>query len=112
MQSAVRRGTRDAFFKSDTPGSAPSKADTNLRERDAEKEADRSSGVVLKPTPRDGESYIGFASLPNQVYRKSVKRGFEFTLMVVGEFIDKLSMPRPKPGFCLHNACMCALHSL
>uniref|UniRef100_A0A671RFW8 Septin n=1 Tax=Sinocyclocheilus anshuiensis TaxID=1608454 RepID=A0A671RFW8_9TELE len=25
------------------------------------------------------------ASLPNQVYRKSVKRGFEFTLMVVGE---------------------------
>ncbi|XP_071401656.1 septin-7-like, partial [Centroberyx affinis] len=25
------------------------------------------------------------ANLPNQVYRKSVKRGFEFTLMVVGE---------------------------
>uniref|UniRef100_A0A4W5NKP9 Septin n=1 Tax=Hucho hucho TaxID=62062 RepID=A0A4W5NKP9_9TELE len=31
------------------------------------------------------EGYVGFASLPNQVYRKSVKRGFEFTLMVVGE---------------------------
>lgn len=29
--------------------------------------------------------YIGFASLPEQVHRKSVKRGFEFTLMVVGE---------------------------
>lgn len=29
--------------------------------------------------------YIGFANLPNQVHRKSVKRGFEFTLMVVGE---------------------------
>ncbi|XP_075911230.1 septin-7-like [Petromyzon marinus] len=31
------------------------------------------------------ENYVGFANLPNQVYRKSVKRGFEFTLMVVGE---------------------------
>lgn len=33
-------------------------------------------------TDRD---YIGFATLPEQVHRKSVKRGFEFTLMVVGE---------------------------
>lgn len=31
-------------------------------------------------------SYVGFANLPNQVHRKSVKKGFEFTLMVVGEF--------------------------
>ena len=31
-------------------------------------------------------SYIGFANLPNQVHRKSVKRGFEFTLMVVGRY--------------------------
>jgi len=28
--------------------------------------------------------YVGFANLPNQVHRKSVKKGFEFTLMVVG----------------------------
>jgi len=28
--------------------------------------------------------YVGFANLPNQVYRKAVKKGFEFTLMVVG----------------------------
>lgn len=34
---------------------------------------------------KDLEAYVGFANLPNQVYRKSVKRGFEFTLMVVGE---------------------------
>lgn len=36
-----------------------------------------------KPEPESG--YVGFANLPNQVHRKSVKRGFEFTLMVVGE---------------------------
>ncbi|XP_006885174.1 PREDICTED: septin-2-like [Elephantulus edwardii] len=28
---------------------------------------------------------VGFANLPNRVHRKSVKKGFEFTLMVVGE---------------------------
>lgn len=33
----------------------------------------------------DAGIYVGFANLPNQVHRKSVKRGFEFTLMVVGE---------------------------
>ncbi|EDV22039.1 uncharacterized protein TRIADDRAFT_50746 [Trichoplax adhaerens] len=29
--------------------------------------------------------YIGFANLPNQVHRKAVKKGFEFTVVVVGE---------------------------
>ncbi|XP_059094852.1 septin-1-like isoform X2 [Tigriopus californicus] len=33
----------------------------------------------------DTPGYVGFANLPNQVHRKSVKKGFEFTLMVVGE---------------------------
>merc|ERR1719270_1364968 len=31
------------------------------------------------------DGYVGFANLPNQVHRKSVKKGFEFTLMVAGE---------------------------
>lgn len=31
------------------------------------------------------QSFIGFATLADQVHRKSVKRGFDFTLMVVGE---------------------------
>ncbi|CAG2181397.1 unnamed protein product, partial [Oppiella nova] len=29
--------------------------------------------------------YLGFGNLPNQVHRKAHKKGFEFTLMVVGE---------------------------
>ncbi|KIY65147.1 Septin [Cylindrobasidium torrendii FP15055 ss-10] len=29
--------------------------------------------------------YVGFANLPNQVHRKSVRKGFQFTTMVVGE---------------------------
>ncbi|XP_014069874.1 septin-4-like isoform X5 [Oncorhynchus tshawytscha] len=31
------------------------------------------------------KDYVGFATLPNQVHRKSVKKGFDFTLMVAGE---------------------------
>ncbi|XP_069136203.1 septin-5-like isoform X1 [Argopecten irradians] len=33
----------------------------------------------------DDDEFIGFATLPDQVHRKAVKRGFEFGLMVVGE---------------------------
>jgi septin 7 len=29
--------------------------------------------------------YVGFANLPNQVHRRSVRKGFQFTAMVVGE---------------------------
>ncbi|KAH3722398.1 hypothetical protein DPMN_065356 [Dreissena polymorpha] len=48
---------------------------------DKEKERDRKYG----DTTKELEGYVGFANLPNQVYRKSVKRGFDFTLMVVGK---------------------------
>ena len=39
----------------------------------------------LKFSAMDTSGYVGFANLPNQVHRKSVKKGFEFTLMIVGE---------------------------
>lgn len=46
-------------------------------------------GMVAFPVPRplclqDDKEYVGFATLPNQVHRKSVKKGFDFTLMVAG----------------------------
>ncbi|XP_033123212.1 septin-2-like isoform X2 [Anneissia japonica] len=40
---------------------------------------------TLGPLPSSTTNYVGFATLPDQVHRKSVKKGFEFTLMVVGE---------------------------
>ena len=46
--------------------------------------------IILIFSPKERKApmanYVGFANLPNQVHRKSVKKGFEFTLMVVGEF--------------------------
>jgi len=38
---------------------------------------------------QDTSGYVGFANLPNQVHRKSVKKGFEFTLMVAGEYFSQ-----------------------
>eukprot|EP00095_Tigriopus_kingsejongensis_P006232 maker-scaffold301_size216225-snap-gene-1.17 protein:Tk06232 transcript:maker-scaffold301_size216225-snap-gene-1.17-mRNA-1 annotation:"septin-7 isoform x3" len=40
---------------------------------------------VQPKKPKQLDGYVGFANLPNQVYRKAVKKGFEFTLMVAGE---------------------------
>ncbi|CAH7668681.1 Septin-domain-containing protein [Phakopsora pachyrhizi] len=39
------------------------------------------SNVVRKKL----KGYVGFANLPNQVHRKSIRKGFHFTIMVVGE---------------------------
>lgn len=33
--------------------------------------------------------YVGFANLPNQWHRKSVRKGFNFNVMVVGMFTEK-----------------------
>ena len=41
------------------------------------------SALTTSP-PTDG---IGIANLPNQVHRKSVRKGFQFTAMVVGKDI-------------------------
>ncbi|MEQ2291104.1 hypothetical protein AMECASPLE_009995, partial [Ameca splendens] len=48
----------------------------------------RSPWGLLDPydSPEDQDKeYVGFATLPNQVHRKTVKKGFTFTLMVAGE---------------------------
>ena len=83
--------------------SAPKFDPSLLRERERDKEREKEklaySGNSMAsshshgptgttghgPGSKEIEGYVGFANLPNQVYRKSVKRGFEFTLMVVGE---------------------------
>ncbi|XP_043199503.1 septin-7-like isoform X3 [Amphibalanus amphitrite] len=52
----------------------PNKADDQNRERQARERSRRQL-----------DGYVGFADLPNQVHRRAVKKGFHFTLMVVGE---------------------------
>ncbi|XP_029656070.1 septin-7 isoform X6 [Octopus sinensis] len=90
--TALNAAKRDAFFKNEAaPKFDPSARFGMERERTRERE------IITKDVDNDRnekhhreghkelENYVGFANLPNQVYRKSVKRGFEFNLMVVGE---------------------------
>lgn len=61
------------------------KPDLAPKPRDVSPQPGGGSVTAVRQPPRQLDGYVGFANLPNQVYRKSVKRGFEFTLMVVGE---------------------------
>ena len=40
--------------------------------------------------------FVGFSNLPNQVHRKSVRKGFQFTAMVVGELSSSFIHPTGK----------------
>uniref|UniRef100_A0A4W5P3A2 Septin-type G domain-containing protein n=1 Tax=Hucho hucho TaxID=62062 RepID=A0A4W5P3A2_9TELE len=63
---------REAHSSSDDQDSTPpSPGHTRDHHHQAEQDQDK--------------EYVGFATLPNQVHRKSVKKGFDFTLMVAGE---------------------------
>ena len=39
--------------------------------------------------------YVGFANLPNQWHRKSVRKGFNFNTMVVGMYTHRMACAVP-----------------
>jgi len=96
MSLSDRRNQREAFFQSAggdrTKYDPRSLRDSKEKDLDKEKLIQTSTSSITsyhqsqheKPV-KETDGYVGFANLPNQVYRKSVKKGFEFTLMVVGE---------------------------
>lgn len=91
-KTGLNAAKRDAFFKNETPPKFDPSARFGM-----DRERARERDIIGKDVDNDRnekhhreghkelENYVGFANLPNQVYRKSVKRGFEFNLMVVGE---------------------------
>ena len=96
-----RREAREAFLKSDLVGKRfepkIDPPDTFKTEKDhhSYNTTSHKNDIQVNGTVQNGfsrtskgfkeqEAYIGFANLPNQVYRKSVKKGFDFTLMLIG----------------------------
>lgn len=71
----------------DKPPEPPTKSPPELPSAKEEivRETKEIEVVKERPKLKELDGYVGFANLPNQVYRKAVKKGFEFTLMVVGE---------------------------
>jgi len=63
------------------PAAVPSK--------DATKIASPSSNDARNIVRRKLTGYVGFANLPNQWHRKSVRKGFNFNVMVVGMLMNK-----------------------
>lgn len=53
-------------------------------------EVDQRNGGRIPVVKKQLQGYVGFANLPNQVHRKSVKKGFHFTVMVVGKLSGSL----------------------
>jgi hypothetical protein len=45
---------------------------------------DKESSKLANIVRRKLTGYVGFANLPNQWHRKSVRKGFNFNVMVVG----------------------------
>lgn len=74
--------TNSLTTSTNSPASPVVNSNSSSKESLYNKEPDKMKEVL---TGKDLDGYVGFANLPNQVYRKAVKRGFEFTLMVVGE---------------------------
>jgi hypothetical protein len=49
-----------------------------------ESETNKEQQQQTAPRIREISSNVGFVSLPDQVHRRAVKKGFEFNLLVVG----------------------------
>lgn len=79
----------------DSQGPAQTVASTNPKIA-AQQASDMKNIVRRKLT-----GYVGFANLPNQWHRKSVRKGFNFNVMVVGKSLNSDSLvyllPRPYP---------------
>nr|CAD7445598.1 unnamed protein product [Timema bartmani] len=70
-----------AAERSETNHAVVNNSEDNKERYSSKAERDK----VPERRTKELDGYVGFANLPNQVYRKAVKRGFDFTLMVVGE---------------------------
>ena len=68
-----------------SPGSTQQIANQTVSSKDP-KAAAQAASDMRNVVRRKLTGYVGFANLPNQWHRKSVRKGFNFNVMVVGEY--------------------------
>lgn len=78
------------YLKEGTPASATPQTISSKDPKVAAAAASDMRNVVRRKLT----GYVGFANLPNQWHRKSVRKGFSFNVMVVGMCLA-VSSPRP-----------------
>ncbi|KAI5708965.1 hypothetical protein M8J76_007141 [Diaphorina citri] len=87
--NSIRSSSNNSLEKENTNTYINNKKEnTNTYINNSHSNTNNISSIIRMPErkiPKEVDGYIGFANLPNQVFRKAVKKGFEFTLMVVGE---------------------------
>ncbi|QIX00640.1 hypothetical protein AMS68_006157 [Peltaster fructicola] len=81
---ATANGTVPASAPPPVPGQSVPNAPQTITSRDP-KAAAQAAGDMKNIVRRKLTGYVGFANLPNQWHRKSVRKGFNFNVMVVGE---------------------------
>ena len=83
LESPVGIKTEKVALNKSTADDNNTKRNSQKNRNSTERKFKREISLVLDQKTCRG--YVGFSNLPNQVYRKAVKKGFDFTLMVVGE---------------------------
>ena len=68
---------------------------------------DKESSKLANIVRRKLTGYVGFANLPNQWHRKSVRKGFNFNVMVVGNIHVPLSLSVCVTSLSAFVSCPC-----
>ena len=93
MPSAVAFGPfANLPFSADPPTGSPASAEEPLAVMPEADSVEEMPSNIVPAVPQAANvvrrkltGYVGFANLPNQWHRKSVRKGFNFNVMVVGE---------------------------
>jgi len=78
-EPAKKISSKDQVTKPNTPIQTQNNSETQ------KPRAAKPNVIKVHHKPLTPGGFVGFANLPDQVYRRSLRKGFEFSLMVVGE---------------------------
>jgi septin 7 len=85
IASPIANGKPQSPFGERAPSTGPGSIAANTVSSKDPKAAAQAASDMRNVVRRKLTGYVGFANLPNQWHRKSVRKGFNFNVMVVGK---------------------------